>query len=32
LLSEDIARVPVRELRDLPIAMTVIGGEVVYES
>jgi predicted amidohydrolase YtcJ len=32
VLSEDIRRVPVRELRDLPIAMTVVGGEVVYES
>jgi predicted amidohydrolase YtcJ len=31
LLSEDIARVPVSELRDLPVAMTVVGGEVEWE-
>jgi hypothetical protein len=31
LLGEDIRRVPVRELRDLPVAMTVVGGRVVYE-
>ena len=31
LLSDDIARVPVKDLRHLPIAMTVVGGEVVYE-
>ncbi|MBK7125335.1 MAG: amidohydrolase [Dehalococcoidia bacterium] len=31
VLSGDIRKVPVRELRDLPIAMTVVGGRVVYE-
>ena len=31
LLDEDIARVPAHELRDLPVAMTVSGGQVVYE-
>jgi hypothetical protein len=31
VLSEDIRRVPVRELRDLPVAMTVVAGKVVYE-
>ena len=31
VLSEDIARMPVKELRDLPIAMTVVGGVVEYE-
>jgi hypothetical protein len=31
VLSEDIARVPVTELRDLPVDMTVIDGRVVYE-
>ncbi len=32
LLSEDIRRVEVTELRDLPIAMTVVEGAVVYEA
>ena len=32
VLSEDIRRVEVTELRDLPIAMTVVEGEVVYEA
>jgi predicted amidohydrolase YtcJ len=32
VLGEDIARVPARELRHLPVAMTVVGGEVVYEA
>ena len=31
LLSADIHRVPVKELRDLPIDMTIVGGQVVYE-
>jgi predicted amidohydrolase YtcJ len=31
VLSADIRAVPTRELRDLPIAMTVVGGEVVFE-
>lgn len=31
VLSEDIARMPVKELRDVPIAMTVVGGVVEYE-
>jgi predicted amidohydrolase YtcJ len=31
VLSADIRQVPVGELRDLPIAMTVVGGEIVYE-
>lgn len=32
LLSADIRSVPTRELRDLPIAMTVVGGAVAYEA
>lgn len=32
VLSEDITKVPVRELRDLPVAMTIVDGEVVYEA
>jgi predicted amidohydrolase YtcJ len=32
LLAEDLARVPIREIRDLPVAMTVIGGEVAWEA
>ena len=32
LLSEDIRQVEVTELRDLPIAMTVVEGDVVYEA
>lgn len=32
VLSEDITRVPVTALRDLPVAMTVVGGEVVFET
>ena len=32
VLSEDIRAVPTRELRDLPIAMTVVGGKVAYEA
>ena len=32
LLGDDITRVAVKDLRHLPIAMTVVGGEVVYEA
>ena len=32
ILSEDITRVPTSSLRDLPVAMTVLGGAVVFES
>ncbi|MPZ99988.1 MAG: amidohydrolase family protein [Dehalococcoidia bacterium] len=32
LLAEDIRRVPVTELRDLPVAMTFVEGRAVYES
>ena len=32
LLSEDLARVPVTELRDLPVDMTIVGGEIEYEA
>lgn len=32
VLSEDVTRVPVTRLRDLPVAMTVLGGEVAFES
>ena len=32
LLAEDLSRVPVELLRDVGVVMTVIGGEVVYES
>ncbi len=31
VLSADLRKVPVKELRDLPVAMTIVGGEVVYE-
>ncbi len=31
VLAEDIARVPAGELRNLPVLMTVIGGEVEWE-
>ncbi len=31
LLSADVRSVPVKELRDLPIAMTMVGGRIVYE-
>lgn len=31
VLSEDIRRVPATELRDLPVALTMVGGEVAYE-
>lgn len=30
LVDADIRKVPATEIRDLPVAMTVIGGEVVY--
>ena len=32
VLGDDIARVPVKDLRHLPIAMTVVEGNVVYEA
>jgi len=32
MLSEEITRVPTRVLRDLPVALTVIGGIVAYEA
>jgi predicted amidohydrolase YtcJ len=32
VLAEDLSRVPVERLRDVGIAMTVVGGEVVYEA
>jgi imidazolonepropionase-like amidohydrolase/Tol biopolymer transport system component len=32
VLGEDIARVPVQDLRHLPVAMTVVEGRVVYEA
>ena len=32
VLAEDLARVPPREIRDVPVAMTVIGGRVVHEA
>ncbi|MBM3138850.1 MAG: amidohydrolase [Chloroflexi bacterium] len=31
VLSEDVRRVPVRELRDLPVSMTFVEGRAVYE-
>jgi predicted amidohydrolase YtcJ len=31
VLDADITRVPAQELRDLPVAMTVSGGRIVYE-
>lgn len=32
VLSDDIARVPVTHLRHLPVAMTVVGGDIVHEA
>lgn len=32
VLSDDITRVPMEGLRDLPVAMTVVGGVVEYEA
>lgn len=32
VLDEDIRRVPVERLRHVGVAMTVVGGEVVYEA
>jgi predicted amidohydrolase YtcJ len=32
VLGEDLRRVPVERLRDVGVAMTVVGGEVVYEA
>ena len=31
VLAEDLARVPVKEIRQVPVAMTVTGGRVVYD-
>jgi predicted amidohydrolase YtcJ len=32
ILADDLSRVPVEQLRHVDVAMTVIGGEVVYEA
>jgi predicted amidohydrolase YtcJ len=32
VLAEDLSRVPVERFRDVGVAMTVVGGEVVYEA
>jgi predicted amidohydrolase YtcJ len=32
VLAEDLSRVPIERLREVGVAMTVIGGEVVYEA
>ena len=32
ILGEDLARVPVREIRQIPVAMTISGGRVVFEA
>jgi predicted amidohydrolase YtcJ len=32
VLGEDLARVPAAQIRDVPVAMTVIGGDVVFEA
>ncbi len=32
LLAEDIARVPAEKIRDIGVAMTVVGGRVAYEA
>ena len=32
VLGDDIARVPVKDLRHLPVAMTIVGGEIVHEA
>ena len=32
VLSDDIRRVPATQLRDLPIALTMVGGQVAYEA
>lgn len=31
VLGDDLTRVPVREIRQVPVAMTVSGGRVVHE-
>jgi hypothetical protein len=32
VLGDDPARVPAMELRHLPVALTVVGGEIVHEA
>jgi predicted amidohydrolase YtcJ len=32
VLGEDLTRVPVQEIRHVPVLMTVSGGRVVYEA
>jgi predicted amidohydrolase YtcJ len=32
VLGEDLRRAPAEQIRDTPVAMTVVGGEVVYEA
>ncbi|MHB8576502.1 MAG: amidohydrolase [Dehalococcoidia bacterium] len=32
ILAEDISRVPTDQIRDIGVAMTIVGGEVVYEA
>ena len=32
VLSEDVTRMPTHRMRDLPVAMTVLGGDVVFEA
>jgi predicted amidohydrolase YtcJ len=32
VLAEDLSRIPVERIRDVGVAMTVVGGEVVYEA
>lgn len=32
VLGEDLRRVPAAQIRDTPVAMTMVGGEIVYEA
>jgi hypothetical protein len=32
ILGEDLSRVPVEQLRQIPVMMTLVGGEIVYEA
>jgi predicted amidohydrolase YtcJ len=32
VLAEDLSRAPVERLREVGVAMTVVGGEIVYEA
>ncbi|MGI8551166.1 MAG: amidohydrolase [Dehalococcoidia bacterium] len=32
VLGEDLSHVPVREIRNVPVSMTVVGGQIAYEA